>query len=392
MNSMLKRLLKASHTLELAKRIYWGLSYNAWDETTRAVAQVLSKADLVPRQETAPRPVSSLIEINNNCNLNCVMCNTKLSSRPTGYMDRELFARILELLSQIGVKAPGLHTVGEPFVHPDLPGLLEVAQQKHYPVHLSTNAQFSKRISSILGPYGGIIDHLRFSIDAAFPDTYQAIRRGGTFDKVLASLEVVKKYNETASKPILLKCNFVVSHLNHREIGDFLKLMLKYTALENIKFSLVDGLTPDSSYFHEQFPFPNLVRHAVPCRMVFRNVYFTHDGKLTLCCRDYEEELVVGDILGSNIMDNWLNPVSQDIREQHSDPDRLKIQSCLHCHVPYRFANSLANLYVHQLWKTGCEPQEIGPRLWLFLAALNQNISDRKGLKKQTLQFFRGDR
>ncbi|MBU1742779.1 MAG: radical SAM protein, partial [Proteobacteria bacterium] len=263
--------------------------------------------DPLMRPITLAQPAWALIEINNNCNLDCAMCNTHLAKRPRGHMAPELFERIIDQLQALGIANPGLHTVGETFLHPDLPGLLRIARAKNYPVYLSTNAQFPRALGRLIEDFGGAIHKIRLSIDAATEDTYRAIRRGGSFDKVLASLEAVKKFNQRAARPVDLHAGFVISRTNVAEVGPFLDLVGRYTTPENVRFFLIDGLSPSNAYFHQTFPFPNLVRRTKPCRLVFKNVHFTFDGQLSLCCRDYDAEVAVGSLAETSVLDLWRN-------------------------------------------------------------------------------------
>ena len=49
-------------------------------------------------------PLASNIEITNACNLNCLMCNTKLQERPYGLMEPKVFERIILELKATGLK------------------------------------------------------------------------------------------------------------------------------------------------------------------------------------------------------------------------------------------------------------------------------------------------
>ncbi len=113
-------------------------------------------------------PVSSNIEITNACNLNCLMCNTKLQDRPNELMEPKVFERIILELQKTGVTTAGLHTVGETFVYKDLEVLLEIAQFHNFRVWISTNAQFPERIQEVYTRFSKMLSDIRISVEYGY--------------------------------------------------------------------------------------------------------------------------------------------------------------------------------------------------------------------------------
>lgn len=66
------------------------------------------------------KPIAALVELNNICNLNCPMCESNEASREKGYINIDLFKKISEELKELGINSIGLHTVGEPLLHPEI--------------------------------------------------------------------------------------------------------------------------------------------------------------------------------------------------------------------------------------------------------------------------------
>ena len=129
--------------------------------------------NLIPQK--LKRPQGSLIEITNACNLNCLMCNTKLSTRPPSLMLPEVFERIIKQLKVSGINTAGLHTVGETFVYSDLDILLEIAEKHEFRVWISTNAQFPECIEPLFLKFPKTFNDLRISIDGATRETFEQI-------------------------------------------------------------------------------------------------------------------------------------------------------------------------------------------------------------------------
>ena len=62
------------------------------------INSLLKDIDLKPQYIKKNKPRGSLVEITNACNLNCLMCNTKMSKRPIGFIEPRVFELILQQL------------------------------------------------------------------------------------------------------------------------------------------------------------------------------------------------------------------------------------------------------------------------------------------------------
>ncbi len=308
-----------------------------------------SDLDVIPRKREIPK--SAGIGITNVCNLNCIMCNIKLAKIPSGYMDTEVFKLVLKDLKKIGISSVALHTIGEPLLHPRLGNLFHIIKKSKFKVKFSTNGQFPERLKNLLYSHSKEIDFIRFSIDGAKPKTYEFIRKGAKFEKLIRSLEIVHNFNQKKiNYNIEVRIDSILSLTNINEIPLYFKTYGKYCRPESINFNIVNGLSPDIRYFKEAFPFPNLIKREVPCSLPFHAIYFTNEGKLTLCCEDFNEELIVGNIKDHSITEIWNNNYSNGIRRQHLNQETIKISVCKNCYGPYRIISKITNYYIHFLY------------------------------------------
>ena len=90
------------YILKTAKRKLGEKKYG--DLYYRNTLQELNDINIALIPQKLKRPQGSLIEITNACNLNCLMCNTKLSTRPASLMLPEVFERIIKQLTEKGVE------------------------------------------------------------------------------------------------------------------------------------------------------------------------------------------------------------------------------------------------------------------------------------------------
>ena len=126
--------------------------------------------------------------------------------------------------------------------------------------------------------------------------------------------------------------------------------------------------------------------------MPFTNSYFTYDGKLTLCCRDYNGEITAGDIMTSSLDELWDGEQAEKIRKQHTSPDTLEIDACLNCFSPYEFISNITNYFVHYLYLKLPElPQKkFGQVIYSFLEGMNEcmETKDIDALKQFVMKAF----
>jgi MoaA/NifB/PqqE/SkfB family radical SAM enzyme len=90
-----------------------------------------------------------------------------------------------------------------------------------------------------IGPGADLIRSISVSIDAANKVTYEALRSGGRWERLLYNLEFVRDLREQG-KLDEFSINFVVSERNFREMPGFVLLGQKY----NVDFVVFSRLEP----------------------------------------------------------------------------------------------------------------------------------------------------
>ena len=281
------------------------------------------------------------IEINKNCNLDCVMCNTALSERPNFNMALHLFedtVRTARDLDPQGLLA--LHTIGEPLVNPLLPEYLAILRRYGMRIRLSTNALRLKEKLPIIFEHADVIAILRFSIDGACQETYEKIRRPGKFSRLMENMEAF--HEEHTKRPCLdrLEMDSIVSSDVQHELAHHLDFYSKYVPMENIFLHLVNGLSPDNTYFFEKSVLKNYIIPNIPCSQLAGSMHVLNDGRVSVCCRDYQGDLVIGNIKESSPKELWNGPIMRELRRQHIEDDIPSDSLCADCFaVDYRVAD-----------------------------------------------------
>ena len=172
------------------------------------------------------------IELSNQCNLACIMCNGNLSSAirkkegmaPLPQIFDESFndqmREFLPHLTELRVNG------GEPFTQKILLDLLDVVAEvnPNLPVTIATNGTvYNKRVQSILDKCN---IQLNISIDSLVPERYEIIRENGKFDKLMKNFEIFKSYCLNNDR----KLSIMVNPMNNNwdEMIEFVKFTDKH--------------------------------------------------------------------------------------------------------------------------------------------------------------------
>ena len=168
------------------------------------------------------KPLLIHFEINDRCNLQCIMCGRRSDSIPrdTGELDPGLIKRIAPWL--VYAKYVGLAGNGEPFLHPQLFEILEILHESNTVPSLVTNGTLLTRecLERLMGIGASI---LTVSFDGGSKETFESIRVGARFDQILDSLEMLSRMKREKNSPFPV-VNFLVciQEKNKHELKEIL--------------------------------------------------------------------------------------------------------------------------------------------------------------------------
>ncbi len=108
------------------------------------------------------------VEINKNCNLNCLMCKSWDSKRDNICMDFNIFRKALVETKKLKATSVNIYTIGEPLLNPYLKDYLEILRSYNLKAGFSTNGLLLHKNNNIelLFSYADVIKNfnIRFSI------------------------------------------------------------------------------------------------------------------------------------------------------------------------------------------------------------------------------------
>jgi MoaA/NifB/PqqE/SkfB family radical SAM enzyme len=293
----------------------------------------------------------AFIEINNSCNINCVMCDTKSSTRQKSIMKVELFEEIIKELKNQKISTIGLHTIGDPLVNTRLKYFFEILRKYNFKTSISTNGLLLKKNIETLIEYFDICPDIRFSIDGVNKRTYEKIRFGGNYEELLENLDLA--VNKLKPLGFRLSTNLTLSKDNLSELGQFIVFFSKYfdDPFHNISMNFMTSLSPSNNYFlannlMEEKTFLNKF-----CKYTSRfSPYLLVNGKVSVCCRDYDGSLIVGDFTKEKNFNKILKdePFSE-LQKFQQDTLRKKSNQFSLCESCYEVDERTAEIWINAL-------------------------------------------
>lgn len=275
-------------------------------------------------------PYSLRIENTNFCNGQCFMCPHPTMTRKKGTMSKDLYKKIINQASNLKINYINLHNFGEPLIDKDFIWRINYAKSKNIN-RISTNTNgvlLSSKLSKSIIKSG--LDELFISIDAATKKTYQKIRIGLDYDRLLKNIRhliMLKKLFKSDKPKIIL--DFLEFDLNRHETKIFINKWKKI--VDQVCISQIHDWS-NKKQINISKSTNNYVQFShSPCRLPFTEMLINWDGKVSLCCQDIDGEVILGDANYETILTIWQNKKYQEIRNLHLQLDVKNLLLCKNC-------------------------------------------------------------
>ena len=191
------------------------------------------------RREVKPKYLPTKLDIENlsRCNFRCIMC--QVSEWPKGQRAQDLslheFKHIID--ENIGLLEIKLQGMGEPTLgRDDFFDMIKYARNLNIWVRTVTNGSLLHANDNIRKFVESGVNEIQISIDGATKETFETIRRGSKFERVIENVTNLNNYSENMGKNIT-KMWTVVQEKNINELVDLVKLAKKMN-FKSMVFSL----------------------------------------------------------------------------------------------------------------------------------------------------------
>lgn len=154
------------------------------------------------------------------------------------------------------------------------------------------------------------IDDIEVSIDAFRKETYAIIRPGLDFARVLKNTHALIDY----SKERVVTVRFLKQRVNVSEQAEFLRYWKRYGA--RVHFMEMSNRAGSVKKFDQMHVPERMTWHSkisrrlfaghIPCIFgPFERLAVVWDGRVILCCQDWQGKGVLGDLLSQSLLDIW---------------------------------------------------------------------------------------
>jgi MoaA/NifB/PqqE/SkfB family radical SAM enzyme len=170
----------------------------------------------------AVQPRSIQIECTTRCNLKCTMCEISYWTEKGGNLELTKLKRMVQHLPRL--KRVDLTGIGEALMNREFFQLLEFLKSRGIYVTMNDNfTMMTEKHARRIIDLG--VDQIFLSLDGATKDTFEAIRVGADFDKVIGNTRrLVEMKRALGKKKPEVKINTVVATSNYREMPEIVQI------------------------------------------------------------------------------------------------------------------------------------------------------------------------
>ncbi|HEY0876054.1 MAG TPA: radical SAM/SPASM domain-containing protein [Vicinamibacterales bacterium] len=285
-------------------------------------AKPVRKLMLATGRERSPvLPEIVQIESTNICNAKCVFCPRDEMHRKQGIMSFELFTKIVDECAELGITHLRVHNYGEPFVDRKLVEKVRYAKQKGIQEvgMISNGSLITEPVARGMIEAG--LDAINISVDASGKEVFESTRIGLKYDKVIANIErLVRIRAELGRRRPKLILSFVRQN-NSADEQAFIEHWRKVAD----KIHITD-LHNWGGTLHQQSDV------NYPCYRPWLTFTVLWDGRVSLCCADFDGHTILGDMNTSTIKEIWNNDKFLAVRREHLESGGPDV--CRACDLP----------------------------------------------------------
>ncbi len=265
------------------------------------------------------------IELTNKCNLACNCCPRKFMTASLGFMDKEVFEKIVDECAEHLPVALVPFFRGESLLHNHFNDFIRYAKTKGLgPIQFTTNATLlNEKMNERILSSG--IDFISFSLDTLDKESYEKNRLGADFDTVVSNvLHFIAEKEKLNSK-----LQIQVSTVDHKYYSSFQQKFIEYwrNKVDFVRIYDVHSLKGKFGSTEKG----NFVSKRLPCKKLFTDMVIYWNGDVAICNHDWNRMTKLGNITSKKLYDIYNSKAYDSIRKHHISGDLSGEALCYDC-------------------------------------------------------------
>lgn len=210
-----------NNNIDDVNKIYLDVYNNIPIEEKKVRNIILNEYEIANKKiklESFPRMME--LFLTSKCNLKCIMCGGEKEKYSLSDQEFEELLEIFPYLQTLSIRG------GEVFFDNRLNRLLENAKKTKVKLEIITNGLLlnERNIDYLIDTH----TNLAISIDSVNKETYESIRVGATFDKLISNLKLLNDLRHKKQTKISTILHMVVMKRNYKEIENVIKFAHDY--------------------------------------------------------------------------------------------------------------------------------------------------------------------
>jgi MoaA/NifB/PqqE/SkfB family radical SAM enzyme len=256
-----------------------------------------------------PRPFPFFInlELTNSCQLNCLFCSGRRSSRKIGFLEERTARSIFKEAGAHEGAAVRFTGWGEPLGHPRAAKFAALAKKEGLKLKIYTNGMLlNEKMMRELIDAG--VDDLQFSLQGLNRSQYEFNRRGGDYELLERNIKMASEMRGKGERPFIsILTSVLETELKEEDPLEFCRRWLSHAdkvAVDLTNLNFVKDF-PDARP-HLESQSPALSRRR--CVDVFLALEVKYDGLIQFCGQDADnrENHTVGRFGDLSLAEAWL--------------------------------------------------------------------------------------
>ena len=328
--ALLARLADSPNTLQAIS------SFPGIDELDERLQFFLRERLLVPvsTDETfsfIPHRVD--IETCRQCNARCKFCPQSISPKSRGVMPMDIFSLILSRLENTTPEWITLNHYGEPLVDPFFHKRVELLREKNFPLALFTNGILMKDAIIDFLAQGGVYK-IVINFPSLEPSEWCELMQmpEQSYWKARRAIEYTLMTCDNIPQGVAISVNGMTETQAARvqaieeHFSSFGRVRMRAEFTNSRAGAIQNELVQISSHSGWQ-------RYG-GCDHLARNLHVSSEGKVFLCCQDYDQNVILGDLLQDSVSTIMSGPLARQLRaEVFGVAPMPNGRLCLNCHA-----------------------------------------------------------